>query len=155
MNNSMMLWLGAALVVILALAAVAIYYLVALYRLRQRQRQAATLREEQWQEQRLRLVKSIRVLAQGMLNDDLTLTEGSIRIRVLLEGLQVEQTTRDSYSAFYLLATATEHIPILEQWRKLSTKEKLRFDRQRQNLENDHREFVLDAARRILREELL
>jgi len=37
----------------------------------------------------------------------------------------------------------------MEQWKQLKTKQKLVFDKQRTELEVVHKEFVLDAAKRI------
>ena len=58
----------------------------------------------------------------------MTLTEGAIRVRVLLDGLSVNEDVQEEFAAFYQLAKATEHIPILEGWKQLSTKKKLAFD---------------------------
>lgn len=121
-------------------------------RVRQQDAEREKQREEletQIREQRERVNRSIQVIAQGMLEDQLTLTEGAIRIRVLLESLQVESDIQEEFQAFYLLADATSHIPILDAWKALKIKEKLVYDQEREKLESDHREFVVDAAQRI------
>ncbi|MYM62248.1 DUF2489 domain-containing protein [Pseudomaricurvus sp. HS19] len=143
-------WLVIGAVIVVALSGVAAWYLLALRRLRQRQAGQMEILRAERDQQRQRLNNSIQVLAQGLLEEQLTLTEGAIRIRVLLDSLNISDDERESYRAFYLLATATDHIPILEQWKALSTKKKLELTRQREKLESDHREFVLDAAKRIL-----
>ncbi|MBR9912326.1 MAG: DUF2489 domain-containing protein [Gammaproteobacteria bacterium] len=139
-----------AVIIVLVLAGVAVYYLLRVKKMEQARQQQLDAMAEERAAQRLRLIKSIQLIARGMLDDQLTLTEGAIRIKVMLDGLAVEEDTRQAYVAFYHLADATDHIPILGEWKKLSTKQKLQFDSQREQLERDHREFVLDAAKRIL-----
>ncbi|BFM16135.1 hypothetical protein R50073_23180 [Maricurvus nonylphenolicus] len=101
-------------------------------------------------EQKLYRNRSIQALAQGVLEDQLTLTEGAIRIRVMLDGLDVNASVQEEFKAFYQLSDATKHIPILEEWKKLKLKQRVAFDKERQQLEADHKEFVEDAAQRIL-----
>ena len=135
--------------IVLILTVIAVYYLLKVRSVEQERAQFIEQQEIEKQQQRVRVNKSIQLLAQGMLEDQLTLTEGCIRISALLSSLGVNDQVREEYGAFFLLASATEHIPILDAWKQLSTKKKLHFDTQRQQLEADHREFVLDAAERI------
>ncbi len=116
---------------------------------RVRQEQEAKAKESQ-EKQRKEWNKSIQVLAQGLLEDQITKTEAAIRISVLLEYLGVSEVVKEEYSALYQLAEATAHIPILDQWKSLSTKEQLRFDKERTNLEEQYGDFVMDAAKRIM-----
>lgn len=136
--------------VVLVLGVIAAYYLMKVRQMEQKQRLQLREQKAEHDAQRLRLNRSIQIIAQGIIDEQMTLTEGAIRIKMLLEGLSVNDEVRESYVAFYHLAEATAHIPILEAWKALSAKKKLEFDRQRQQLESDHREFVLDAAQRIL-----
>lgn len=141
------------LAIVLVLAAIAVYYRK---RVRELEKSQQLRRDEQKAEhdaQRLRVNRSIQIIAQGLINEELSLTEGAIRIKMLLESLSIQPDVRETYVAFYHLADATAHIPILEAWKALSTRKKLEFDRQRQQFESDHREFVLDAAQRILGEQ--
>lgn len=126
------------------------WHLTRLVRLRDQSRavQQAALAQEA-DRRRDQINRSIQLIAQGLLDEQMSLTEGAIRIRGLLDGLAVADPIRDEFRAFYLLAQATSHIPVLDAWKALKTKDKLVFDRQRLQLETDHREFVLDAAQRI------
>lgn len=139
--------LGGVIITVLAIIA---------FRLQQQVKQKEQQQEEQKQlfeenEQRNRssMNKSIQVLAQGLVSDQLTKTEAAIRISVLLEYLGVDASIKEEYSALFQLAEATAHIPILEQWKALPTKEKLRYDKEREELEKTYGDFVLDAAKRI------
>lgn len=95
------------------------------------------------------LNNSIQVLAQGIIDDQLTLTEGAIRISVLLDNLEINEKHREEYSAFFQLAEATSHIPILKAWKKLPKAEKRRFEKERESTEDKYKDFVVDAAKRI------
>ena len=139
-----------AVVVVVVLAGVAAYFLSQVRQLEKSRAQAQQLVEQAAQEQKARCVKSIRFLAQGLLEDRLSITEGAMRISVLLDSLEQAEHYRAEYTSFHALAEATAHIPILEDWKKLPIKQKLVFDDQRKKLEADHREFVVDASHRIL-----
>lgn len=95
------------------------------------------------------LNNSIQVLAQGIIDDQLTLTEGAIRISVLLDNLEINDKHREEYSAFFQLAEATSHIPILKAWKQLPKAEKRRFEKERESTEDKYKDFVVDAAKRI------
>lgn len=95
------------------------------------------------------LNNSIKILAQGIVDEQLTLTEGAIRISVLLDNLKISDGQREDYSAFFQLAEATSHIPILEAWKKLPKKEKALLDKERMSMEEKYKDFVVDAAKRI------
>ena len=139
-----------ATLIVVVLAGVAAYYLYQVRQLEKSRAQAQLLVEQAAQEQKARCVKSIRFLAQGLLEDRLSITEGAMRVSVLLDSLEQAEHYRIEYTSFHALAEATAHIPILEDWKKLPIKQKLIFDDQRKKLETDHREFVLDASKRIL-----
>src|SRR5690606_23839709 len=139
----------AALTIIAMLMAIAIYYLWQLRRARQRGEARLAALEVESERQRQRINNSIQILAGAVGSEDLTLTEASIRICGLLDSLPNSDKAEKEYEAFYRLREVTAHIPILEQWKALGRKEQLRFDRERQSLEEEYRERVLDAAQRI------
>ena len=105
---------------------------------------------EQIERQRLENNRSIQIIAQGFMQNQVTATEASIRIRGLLLLLEVDESIQEEFKAFFLLADATQHIPILDAWNALSRDEQRGFDKQRLQLETMHREFVEDATGRIL-----
>jgi len=141
--------IGLAVAIILVLAVIAINLRLKLKKQKAKQKVQMDALDAAGREQRERLNKSIQIIAQGVREDQLSLTEASIRIKVLLDGLGVEQTVQKEYIAFYELAKATDHIPILDEWKALSLKKRLAFDKERDELEQQYRDFVLDAARRI------
>lgn len=145
----MMYWIIAAAIIVTVLAVVAGYYLVRLHQLRRRNRVRRAEMAAESERQRRRINNSIQLLAGAVSKDELTLTEASIRICGLLDSLQVSAAVVDEYAAFYRLRAATAHIPILEQWRALGRQQQFQFDLERQALEREHREFIMEAAERI------
>ena len=139
-----------AALVIVGLSAVATYYVLELRKVRKVQAQKLAEIETAANEQRDRVNTSIQIIAKTLLDEGVGLTEASIRIRVLLDSLQVTDTVREEFVAFYTIADKTSHIPILEDWKKLSRKEKFAFEKEMARVEAEYRDFALDAAKRIL-----
>lgn len=137
------------LIIVSILASIAGVLLYKVHQKNQAQRELLAEKERAIAEQRANINRSIQILAQASHTEDLTLTEASIRISVLLDSLGVADDVREEFSAFYQLRELTEHIPILEGWKKLSRKEQMQFDMQRIKHEASYRDFVLDAAMRI------
>ncbi len=139
--------LGGLIIVALAVVAGVLQYKVnKLNQARKAQEQALKAESDA---QRERINKSIQVIAHSVGSDDITLTEASIRISVLLDSLGVDDEVREEFAAFYELKSATEHIPFLDAWKALSAKEQFRFDRERAIQEQFYEKNVLDAAKRI------
>jgi hypothetical protein len=143
--------LAIAVVIVLGIIAARLQYRV--YQQQQHHHQQRALeqakQDEVSRQQRERINKSIQLLAQAVQGDELTLTEASIRIAGLLDILEVSDSVRQEFSAFYQLRDLTAHIPILEGWKKLERKEQMRFDLERMKHEVSYRDFVVDAAERI------
>lgn len=143
------------IVVVLAISIVVILAIIA-YRLHtkvrvmeEKKRIEREALEKQQQEHREYLINSIRILSQGVIDGQVTLTEAAIRISVLLDNLNVSDAIKSDYSVFYQLAEATSHIPILDGWKKLSSKERFNFDRERLAAEEKWADFMVDAAKKI------
>lgn len=96
---------------------------------------------------------SIRILAQAVVDDELNLTEGAIRLKVLLDNrLAAHQGERD-YPAIYALHDATAHMPRRLERHGHSRAEIQRLDAEREMLEARYRERVTAEARALLEDE--
>ena len=154
-----MAWLVAgAVAVVVALAAYAGYLHWRLYRLRQSvdvPRQAVdgprvgVVEPGATAAQRLALRRSIHLLADAILAEKLTHTEGCLRICAIAANLEEQGQFRVEYGVLFRVAEATAHIPILDAWQALSAEDKGRFDRERRAVEAKYTEAVIEAARRI------
>tara|TARA_B110000014_G_C19691149_1_gene362174 strand:- start:115 stop:564 length:450 start_codon:yes stop_codon:yes gene_type:complete len=145
-----MFFIVTAVLTVFGLAAYAAYLHFLLRQKERQQRDAQRQLQEKAKEKREQVNASIQILAQSCGVDQLSFTEASIRIRGLLNSLSVGEAIREEFSAFYQLADATAHIPVLAEWKKLSRSEQNNLQREREKLEQQHREFVQSAAKRIL-----
>ncbi|WHI46961.1 DUF2489 domain-containing protein [Microbulbifer sp. EKSA008] len=139
-----------AAVIIFALAIVAGYYLRKLSVAQKKQAEQLAELEQAAEDQRERVNDSIQIIARTLLDDGVGLTEASIRIRVLLDALQVEDKVREEFVAFYTIAEKTSHIPILKDWKELPRKEQFKYELEMAQVEADYKDFAMDAAKRIL-----
>ncbi|QIL89102.1 DUF2489 domain-containing protein [Microbulbifer harenosus] len=136
--------------IIFTLSAIATYYCLELRKARKRQAQQLAELEAAADAQRDRVNTSIQIIAKTLLDEGVGLTEASLRIRVLLDSLQVDEPVKKEFVAFYKVADQTSHIPILQDWKKLSRKEQFAFEKEMARVEDEYRDFALDAAKRIL-----
>ncbi|WP_445366131.1 DUF2489 domain-containing protein [Microbulbifer sp. ANSA001] len=139
-----------AAVIIFALAIVAGYYLRKLSVAQKKQAEQLAELEQAAEDQRQRVNDSIQIIARTLLDDGVGLTEASIRIRVLLDALQVEDKVREEFVAFYTIAEKTSHIPILKDWKALPRKEQFQYELEMAQIEADYKDFAIDAAKCIL-----
>ena len=146
----MYLLLIIGIAILVALSLVAVYYVSELHQQNQRQQQAADLLAEKEKDSRKSIENSIHVLCRAMVDEQVTLTEGCIRVNGLLKVLQLEQKHTENLSAFALLSDEASHIPILDEWRELSSQKKREFDMEREKLEEKYRDFVIQSSRYIL-----
>ena len=144
--------IGVLIILVLAIIAARLQYKV--YRQKKERKEKLksleAANQQALREQREWLNKSIQILAQAVQNDELTLTEASIRIAGLLDALAVPIAIKEEFSAFYQLREKTAHIPYLTAWKRLSKAEQKAFDIERLRHEYTFNDFVRDAAMRIL-----
>jgi len=93
---------------------------------------------------------SIRVIATALVQGQVGLTEGAIRINKLSSLLDEASGGNGQYKVFSQLAEATAHIPILENWKKLTNNEMIAFNRERSSIEDSFQLSIKDAAQIIL-----
>ena len=140
-------------VIIIALAAYAGWLH---YRLWQRDRQREANRQgvagfdpAAIDNNRVELRKSIYLLADALLDDKMTHTEGCLRICAVASNLEDQAIFRQEYAVLFEVAEATAHIPILDDWRALDREDQKRLTRERQAIEETHGAAVEEAAKRL------
>ncbi|UTW11374.1 DUF2489 domain-containing protein [Marinobacterium rhizophilum] len=151
MSDSVMFWATGLGLVIIAVSAG--YIVIHLRRLRQQRRERETLHEQaqkKVQEQRQYLIDSIRVIARAMSEDEkMTLTEGAIRLKVLLDNLMPELHRNPDFEIIATHYEATRHIPYLKEWKSLERSQQRRYRQEMDKLEQQHRDALLQAAARL------
>ena len=114
-----------AVCIIVGMIGYAIYLLLALQKQKKALQQARRNRIN-------RIKESIEIIAKAMLNDDCNLSEGVLRLKMLLEpvGMSLKH-----YSAMWRLYETVEDMPTHEARRELKKNERMRLDLQRESAE--------------------
>ena len=134
------------LIVIVVLTGYAVQVCWRLCHQKKSTRQAQSVLKQQRSERYLQHQESIAVLIRCLLQKQVSLTEASIRISSLARILDLSDEERKSYKAFDDLALATSHIPILAEWKRLSTKERYRLTLEREKIELQFEDRIQDAV---------
>ncbi|MFP5429845.1 MAG: DUF2489 domain-containing protein [Gammaproteobacteria bacterium] len=92
------------------------------------------------------LIESIQIIATAMRTGDCNLSEGCIRLRYLLDHLDPGQRLRPRLEAVYAHYEAIAHMPVREARKALKLSERNRLDREREALEIQNRDAILDAV---------
>ncbi|SHE89587.1 Protein of unknown function [Modicisalibacter ilicicola DSM 19980] len=133
------LLLALALAVVLGLAG----YAWTLWR-EVRRRQA--FREEEVRRANDNCLESLDMIARAMLAEQVDLTEGSLRCKVLLEIIDPALLERSIFQPFDQVHQRTAHLHTHSARQSLTPRERLEEDRQRLEVEDDLRDSILAAA---------
>ena len=87
-------------------------------------------------------VESISVIARAMADKQCESTEGCIRLKQLLDQVEPDLLKLEEYEVIALIYSATEYMPIKEQWKQLDKSAKQKFTQQRFTLEAKHAQAI-------------
>ncbi len=139
--------LAAGSLLVLALAAYALY----LWRRVWQQQKALAAAE---QERQQRLGGDLRVLAGSLLDEQLPLIEGAIRIKVLLDNYDIQLSNHAHCQVFHKLFAETSGIPTHAAWKALPRDARRQHEKRFSELELQHKAAARKAARWLLDEGL-
>jgi ABC-type nickel/cobalt efflux system permease component RcnA len=142
MNTTEWLVIG-GLLLIFILAGYAAWLWYRVWRNRQRQLQ-------QRHERNTRLAEDIRILARGLVEDQIPLIEAAIRIKVLLDNYSGPRRADLDVQVFADLYDATAHIPTHQTWKDLPLVRRHEHEQLMTELEQQHRGQLQQAARALL-----
>ena len=140
---------NAQLIMLLIITGLGVYAVQVCWQLLQQKkiaRQTQAVLKQQRSESRLEHQESIAVLIRCLSQGQVSLTEASIRISGLVKVLDLNDDERKQYQAFDDLAFATSHIPILADWKRLSSKEQYKFTLERETIESQFEKRIQDAV---------
>lgn len=143
-------FVGLAILIVALLSMVAMYYVIKLKQHKAKVQSVLDEQEKAMLAKQQENHKSIVFLANALLQDQLTLTEAGMRIHWLSKSIDMSETQREMALVFEKVATATQHIPILEEWKKLTRKQQFQFDKQRVAIEKEYSDFAMDSAKKII-----
>lgn len=124
--------------IVLALTLVAVYFQWKLYQKKSRDNALRLTRQIEAAERVDKNRKSIEILVLALEQDQMSLTEGAIRISVILNAMGYQRDKVGECEAFYRLADETAHMPILDKWSALPKKKKQELTRERELIEKEH-----------------
>lgn len=104
--------------------------------------------------QRQRLHDDLRVLASSLLDGQLPLIEGAIRIKVLLDNYDSQLSLTPQAQVFQRLYDATAHVPTHADWQALSRAERRQHEARFAELNEANQQQAHQAARWLLDEGL-
>ena len=142
-----------AIAIVLGLASYAAWLYYRLWQLKKRQQSAAAqvgnFDPQARTAKQLELRKTLYILADALLDEKMTHTEGCLRICAMANNLVEIDSFRQEYGVLFRVAEATAHFPILDEWQALSKEEKQRVTRERKEIEGKYREAVIEAVQRV------
>ncbi|WP_048750608.1 DUF2489 domain-containing protein [Aggregatibacter segnis] len=130
----------AAVIIIAGMVGYAAYLLLALQKQKKALLQARRNRIH-------RIKESLEIIAKAMLNGDCNLSEGVLRLKMLLEpvGMSIK-----NYSAMWRLYETVEDMPTHEARRELKKNERMRLDLQRESTEAELESKIKSELNRLL-----
>lgn len=143
MNATLLVPLLAGLLLIVALAVYAWHLWRRVWAQQRAQAQAA-------RERRQRLGGDLSVLAGSLLDGQVPLIEGAIRIKVLLDNYDSALSSDERCQVFHRLFEATADVPTHTAWKSLEKPERRRFEKRFNELELQHKAAARTAARWLL-----
>ncbi len=147
--------IGVGVVILIVLISYALHLQGRLKALEEKQRSDAREAEAQRQQRVQDAAQGIRVLAGAMVREEVTLTEGCMRVAYLLTQVDQAAKEKQTYSVFFQLASATAHIPVLDAWKELPRQQKHAYTKERISIEAAFEEFVMESAQNLLRDPML
>lgn len=135
--------LGIALVILAGLGAYA-------WSLWQEVRRREAFKRDEIRRANENCLESLDAIAKAMLQGQVDLTEGSLRCKVLLEIIDPALMERPRFQVFGVMHTRTAHLHTHSARKALSPRERMKEDRERLAIEEEHRSDLLDAAKAVL-----
>lgn len=108
------------------------------------------LQAEARTQQQTALAEDLRILASCLLEEQVPLIEGAIRIKVLLDNYDVALGQHPRCQVFQQLFEATEQVPTHAAWKALDKEQRRRFEKRFNELELQHKAAARTAARWLL-----
>ncbi|QIJ00661.1 DUF2489 domain-containing protein [Stutzerimonas balearica] len=147
MSPVVLVLLSLGALVIAALGGYALYLWRRVWRVEREQQAQQTKRQTA-------LAEDLRILAGSLLDEQLPLIEGAIRIKVLLDHYDPVLGQDPRCQVFHRLYEATEQVPTHGAWKALERSERRRYEAAFSALELKHKAEARRCARWLLDEAL-
>lgn len=131
-----------ALLIVLSMAAYAVYLWLKIYKNKQKLKQAQYTRYRN-------ITESIEIIANAMLSEQCDLSEGVLRLKPLLDVLG---KSLSRYPAMWMLYQVVEDMPILDSRKNLKRNERMKLDLTRESKEIELAEQIKIELNTLLAE---
>lgn len=139
----------AAVIIIVVLAAIA-------WRLQHQVRQQQREREQQQgaydkktEERHAFVLQSLEIISTNVLEQDLNLTEATIRCKILLDSLELSQVERQRYEVLDQMFDQVHHFDTHQARKDLTPAQRHRQDQQREKIEGEFEAALKDCFSRL------
>lgn len=96
-------------------------------------------------------LENLDYVASALVQEQVDITEGAWRCKVLLEIIDPSLTEKTEFQVFVEHYDRTRHLKTHSARQQLTARERMQEDKERLMVENDTREAVLEAARSVLK----
>ena len=144
-----MLLIFIAAIILLALSCVAAYYWIKLKRVQNQQKAQIAQNQKAWLDRQQELAADIRFIANSMLQEQCEITEGCMRLKVLMDHLDQDLAQKTEFQTLQFYYQQTQNMPHHEAYKALNRKEQFSQDKKRFALEDKYREQILIEAKHI------
>ncbi|WP_053980864.1 DUF2489 domain-containing protein [Marinagarivorans algicola] len=94
-------------------------------------------------------LKSLHIIAKSYISGQVELGEAGIRVSRLMNVLGLTDAQRAPFTVFDQIHERLAHIPILQDWKALSKKEKFQHLKTINTVERDFKDFAVPAAKEL------
>lgn len=150
MSTSILLLLSLAAVIVIAVLATIAWRLQQQVRQQQRHLEAQQAMVDQKKADRQAFVlDSLRIISSNVIDEDLNLSEATIRCKILIDALELDESERQIYEVLDEVYEKVQHFDTHQARKELSKAERERQDAAREAIEDSHREELILCFKRL------
>ncbi|MGR4068124.1 DUF2489 domain-containing protein [Billgrantia sp. C5P2] len=143
-TTTALILLAVGLAIVAGLAAYA-------FTLWQEVKRRSAFREEELRRAHENCLSNLEIVASSLLQEQVDITEGAWRCKLLLDILDPDLIERPGFQAIGEVYARTQHLHTHSARKQLAPRDRMREDRERLEVEAEWRQPVLEAAEEILR----
>ena len=133
-------WLSMTVFAVIIVFVLAIYAFKLLRQLKlqtQQQENAEIERQKRLKEHDNKVLSSVIIIVRAMKEEQCDIAEGCWRLSVLLDSLKLSKQLDQEFPAIFKLYQSINHMPILEERKKLTKQERMKLDLERMKIESE------------------
>jgi len=145
-----MIFISIAVTILLVLSCIAAYYLIKLRKVKEQQQEQIEENHQAWLKRQQELVADLRFIASSILQGQCEITEGCMRLKVLMDHLDKELALKTEFQTIQFYYQQTINMPHHEAYKALTRKQQFSWDKKRFALEEKYRDQILVEANHLV-----